>query len=163
MRFLPLLLIVILCLTSCKSSRISSKDHNTSIEKNASSKADKIVATAKSFEGTSYKYGGTTQKGMDCSGLIYVAFKNENISLPRVSRDMVAKGKPIKLSDVKKGDLLFFKTKAKGGSINHVGLVVSASKNNIEFIHSTTSKGVITSSLSDSYWKRAFRKAKRIL
>ena len=163
MRNLPLILLLLLCFTSCKSSKINTKDARDLVEKRSRTKTDNIIATAKSFEGTKYKYGGTTAKGMDCSGLIYVSFKNEDVHLPRISRDMATKGKPIQLNEVQKGDLLFFKTKAKGGSINHVGLVVNATKNNIEFIHATTSKGVVTSSLSETYWKRAFRRAKRIL
>lgn len=163
MRFLPLFIVFILCFTSCKSSRVSSKNKIVYTNSTTVSKADRIVANAKSFEGTKYKYGGTTTKGMDCSGLIYIAFKTENIFLPRVSREIAKKGNQIRLSDVKKGDLLFFRTKKKSGSINHVGLVVNTSRNNIEFIHSTTSKGVITSFLSESYWNNAFLEVRRIL
>ena len=163
MRVLAFLLISIICFTSCKSSKATVKNNKVATFKNTPSKADKIIATAQSYQGTKYKYGGTTHKGMDCSGLIYVAFKNGDIALPRVSRDMANQGTSINLKDVQKGDLLFFKTKAKGGKINHVGLVVNTSKNDIEFIHATTSKGVMTSLLSEPYWKRAFRKAQRIL
>ena len=163
MRLLPLLLVLVLCFTSCKSSKLNSRKHTVTAKKNTATTAERIVENAMYFKGTKYKYGGTTGKGMDCSGLIYVAFKNENVMLPRVSRVMATKGKPIKLDEVKKGDLIFFKTKKKSGTINHVGLIVNISKNNIEFIHSTTSKGVITSSLSESYWKNAYREARRIL
>ena len=163
MRFLPLFLVLILCFTSCKSSKLNSEKNTVTVKKSTTTTVDRVIDNALSFQGTKYKYGGTTEKGMDCSGLIYVAFKNENVMLPRVSRVMATKGKPIKLDDVKKGDLIFFKTKKKSGAINHVGLVVNTSKNNIEFIHSTTSKGVITSSLSESYWKNAYREARRIL
>lgn len=162
MRFLPLFLVLILCFTSCKSSKLNSRKNTVTVRKSTTT-VDRVIDNAMSFQGTKYKYGGTTEKGMDCSGLIYVAFKSENVMLPRVSRVMATKGKPIKLDDVKKGDLIFFKTKKKSGTINHVGLIVNISKNNIEFIHSTTSKGVITSSLSESYWKNAYREARRIL
>ena len=160
---MPLFLVLVLCFASCKSSKLNSKKNSITVEDRVTTTVDRVIDNALYFQGTKYKYGGTTEKGMDCSGLIYVAFKSENIMLPRVSRVMATKGNRIKLSDVKKGDLIFFKTKKKSGAINHVGLVVNTSKSNIEFIHSTTSKGVITSSLSESYWKNAYREARRIL
>ena len=143
---------------SCGSSK-----NITSKSKKITTKADRIVTNALKYQGVKYKFGGTTRKGMDCSGVIYVAFGEENFQLPRVSRDMAKKGKKISLSKVKKGDLLFFKTTKSRYKINHVGLVVSNKKGQIQFIHSTTSKGVIVSSLSQKYWKKAFVKATNLL
>ena len=127
------------------------------------SKADKIVANALNYEGVKYKYGGITKRGMDCSGVIYVAFGEENFQLPRVSHEMAKEGKKIALKKVAKGDLLFFKTRKSYKNINHVGLVVSNKNGQIRFIHSTTSKGVIVSLLSQKYWAKAFVKATRVL
>ena len=70
--------------------------------------ASKIIRHAKYFEGTRYKYGGTTKKGMDCSGLVVTAFKKENIILPRTTTDLSKRGDWIDIKKVKKGDLLFF-------------------------------------------------------
>ncbi|WP_066221578.1 C40 family peptidase [Formosa haliotis] len=122
-----------------------------------------IVDYAKQFEGVRYKFGGTTKKGMDCSGLVFESFKAYNINLPRVSRDMAKEGVKIDIDDVKVGDLLFFHTNPNRKTINHVGLVVSSRTGNVEFIHSTTSKGVITSSLAERYWYYSFKEARRIL
>lgn len=123
----------------------------------------KIVKTAKKFEGTRYKYGGTDKKGMDCSGLIYVSFLEEGISLPRTSRAMSLEGKRLYLKEVNIGDLLFFETNKNRKVINHVGLVVDVDKDGIYFIHSSTSKGVIISSLSESYWYNNFVMARRVI
>ena len=168
MRKVILILLLSCSISSCKSSkRISdtSKRVEISSTENTSTNrlANNIIKNAETYNGVRYKYGGTTKKGMDCSGLIYVAFKSEHIVLPRVSRDMAKKGVHIKLNEVKKGDLLFFKTNKKGKGINHVGLVVTLKRGFIEFIHSTTSKGVITSSLTEQYWKAAFIEARRVL
>ena len=169
MRLIFLLLCVLLCFSSCKSSKrnkiVTKKEQPKiySAESKSTSKASKIVSYANTFEGVRYEYGGTTKKGMDCSGLIFTAFKNENILLPRVSRDMAKRGKRLKLNAVKKGDLLFFRTNKRQARINHVGLVINTTNNKIEFIHSTTSKGVITSLLSESYWNKAFIEARRVL
>lgn len=126
-------------------------------------KADRIIATALQFKGVKYKFGGTTRKGMDCSGLVYVAFGEEKIQLPRISRNMAKKGRKIALSKVKKGDLVFFKISRNSNQINHVGLVTAIKNGQVFFIHSTTSKGVIVSSLSEKYWKNNFVKATTIL
>ncbi|WBX73329.1 C40 family peptidase [Tenacibaculum pacificus] len=125
--------------------------------------ADKIVWTAVSYKGAPYKYGGTTKRGMDCSGLIYTSFKHRNVQIPRTSRQMYAKGYQISLGKVKRGDLLFFKTSRKRGNVNHVGLVTSVKNKDIRFIHSSSSSGVIISSLHTNYWRKAFVKAKRVL
>lgn len=132
-------------------------------KKSASSKSNAIVATALKYKGTSYKYGGTTKKGMDCSGLTFVAFKTHQVLLPRVSYEQAKRGKKISISSVKKGDLLFFRTNKNKKRINHVGLVVETKKGIIKFIHSTTSRGVLISSLDERYWKNAFTEARRVL
>ncbi|WP_339882379.1 C40 family peptidase [Polaribacter vadi] len=139
------------------------KKNGVSTSRKSISKADKVVANALHYEGVKYKYGGTTKRGMDCSGVIYVAFGEENFQLPRVSREMAKEGKKITLKKVAKGDLLFFKTRKSYKNINHVGLVVSNKNGQIRFIHSTTSKGVIVSLLSQKYWAKAFVKATRVL
>ena len=122
-----------------------------------------IINTAKSYEGVRYKYGGTTKKGMDCSGLIFTAFQSEDISLPRSSSAMATHGDWIDVKEVKEGDLLFFATKRNSRTINHVGLVTSSRLGRVEFIHASTSKGVMTSLLSERYWYFAFVQARRIL
>lgn len=129
----------------------------------ASATAKAVINNAKYYKGTRYKYGGTTKAGMDCSGLIYTAFKKENITIPRVSSAMAAHGDWIDLKTVKPGDLLFFATKKNSRKVNHVGLVTSTRTGNVEFIHSSTSKGVIVSNLAERYWYFAFVQARRLL
>ncbi|RMB56766.1 NlpC/P60 family protein [Dokdonia sinensis] len=156
MRTLFLAIISIFLLTSCGSSK-------TAYKKPASNKTDRIIQQAQAFAGTRYKFGGTTSRGMDCSGLIYVAFQKEQIVLPRVSRDMATKGKRVKQSKVEKGDLVFFRTNKSSRRINHVGLVTAVNDGQIYFIHATTSKGVLTSSLDERYWRNAFVQARRVI
>ena len=177
MRNIVLILAVLISVSSCKSTRsnniITKKkktgtssrviDGKTKSEGNIKSIASAIINNANSYHGVKYKYGGVTKKGMDCSGLIYVAFKEEDFLLPRVSRDMAKKGYRIKLMEVKKGDLLFFQTNKSRKVINHVGLVTESKNGNINFIHATTSNGVITSSFSENYWNSSFIEARRIL
>lgn len=122
----------------------------------------RIPDYAMEFLGTRYKYGGTTSEGMDCSGLVITAFLKEDIQLPRTSRDISLQGERINLSEVLKGDLLFFQTNSRKKVINHVGLVVESKEEEILFIHSTNSRGVIISSLKEKYWQDSFVMARRI-
>lgn len=149
--------LLVLILTSCGGAK------KTAVKPLSTNKTERIIKQAQSFAGTRYKFGGTTRKGMDCSGLIYKAFQNENIILPRVSREMAKRGKPVKDRDIEKGDLLFFKTNKSSNRINHVGLVTQVKNGEVYFIHATTSKGVLTSNLNENYWNRAFVMTRRIL
>lgn len=122
-----------------------------------------IIDHALQFLGTKYKYGGTSPQGMDCSGLVYTCFLENNIELPRSSRDMALLGELLELPEVRTGDLLFFITDRHKKNINHVGLVVELSEEKIFFIHSSTSRGVIISALDETYWRDHFVMARRIL
>jgi cell wall-associated NlpC family hydrolase len=152
-------------LIACGSSKktTTSKRTTATIKSSNRGPSNNIIDHAKTFQGTPYKYGGTTIRGMDCSGLVYVAFQQEDIQLPRVSRDMAKKGKRISITKANEGDLVFFQTNKNNNQINHVGLVVSNKKGVLKFIHSTSSKGVIISSLDERYWKSAFVEARNIL
>ncbi|CAM1360729.1 Cell wall-associated hydrolase, NlpC family [Tenacibaculum sediminilitoris] len=125
--------------------------------------ADKIVWTAVTYKGVPYRFGGMSKRGMDCSGLIFTSFKQRNVPIARSSHEMYRQGERIPLREVQRGDLLFFKTSRRRGRINHVGLVTSVDNGDVRFIHSTTSQGVIVTSLHEHYWKRAFIEAKRVL
>ncbi len=172
MRHLAPILLFIVLFSGCKSSRQSIVTTKKKADRISSSQPFKdsendramaVVQEAINYEGVRYRYGGTSSKGMDCSGLIYVSFKKENIDLPRISDEMARSGQPLQLDQVREGDLLFFKTAKGKNKINHVGLVTERRDNTIIFIHSTTSRGVIRSSMDESYWNRAFIAARRIL
>jgi cell wall-associated NlpC family hydrolase len=166
MKKIPAIFLLSILLASCgalkKGFTIDNSNRSHASEE-AGETAMEIVETALEYEGTPYKYGGETKRGMDCSGLVYVAFQEENISLPRRSRDMSLQGRRLKLKEVLPGDLLFFQTNKNRKVINHVGIVVEAKNGEINFIHSTTSRGVIVSNLDQPYWNEAFMMARRVL
>lgn len=145
---------------------IGAKDINASSGsiKPTVSKAYNIVEYAKQFKGVRYKFGGATKSGMDCSGLVFESFRAHDVILPRISRDMAKNGDKVPLNNVAIGDLVFFKTGSRRNDISHVGLVVSSDDDGkIEFIHATTSAGVIISSITETYWDKTFVEARRIL
>lgn len=121
-----------------------------------------LLDTAFSYLGTPYKHAGVTRKGMDCSGFVSTTFKAIDVPLSRSSQEMATQGKRIKLKNVRVGDLLFFKT-LRHNRISHVGMVVDVQDEEIKFIHASSKRGVVISSLSENYYKKAFRMAKRVM
>lgn len=165
---LLIIFLIVISFTSCRSRKsVNERRGNdtkvTKTETKPLSKVDLIIEDARRFEGVRYKYGGTTKKGMDCSGLIHTAFGGNDIELPRTTKDLSVAGDWVDLKDVKKGDLLFFATKKNSRKVNHVGIVTESRVGYLEFIHSTSSRGVITSLLSERYWYFAFVQARRVL
>lgn len=144
-------------------SKSVNKAYKRDIKESRGNTADNVITTAMTFTGTRYKFGGITKKGMDCSGLIYVSLLEHDVAFPRVSYQMANEGERVNLKNVRGGDLLFFKTSKNSKRINHVGLVVAVNGDDIKFIHSTTSRGVIVSSLREGFWNSTFIKATRIL
>ncbi len=155
------LMVILLVFGACSSTQDAYFINSNSNSK-INSKINNVVDFALKHEGVKYKFGGTTDKGMDCSGLVSTSFKQEEIILPRSSRDMANYGKEIPLENVKKGDLVFFAARNRKKIVDHVGLVTSVKNGNIQFIHSTTQRGVIISSFSEEYWQRIFLKAATI-
>ncbi len=171
-----LVILLVFSLSACKSKKKvvtkksnssktvkPTKTDNSSSTINYSTVAKKVVDNAKKFDGVRYKYGGTTKKGMDCSGLVLTSFKQENISLPRTTKDLSQTGNWVDIKQVQKGDLLFFATKKNSRTINHVGIVTNSRVGNVEFIHASTSRGVMVSNLAERYWYFAFVQARRVL
>lgn len=122
-----------------------------------------VIAKARSYTGTPYKWGGTTSKGMDCSGLLLNSFKTIDYKIPRTSAEQKKIGKRVGKDEIKEGDILFFATSKKKRKVTHVGLVTEVKGREVIFIHSSTSKGVMESSLDNPYWKKRFKQARRVL
>lgn len=126
-------------------------------------KIDDILAEAESYLGTPYRYGGMTRKGIDCSAFVLSVFGAVTaVTLPRVAASQAQEGEKIEKENLQKGDLVFFSHGR--GRISHVGIVENVTEDGeIKFIHAATSRGVMISSLNDSYWGPKFRFAKRVM
>lgn len=128
-------------------------------EKNIS----KAIAEARKYMGTPYKSGGNDKQGIDCSGLVKIAFDHTSVILPRTTKEQYQFGKFVELQEAKKGDLIFFNTsKKKNGEVNHVGIITSVNPE-IVFIHASSSKGVMENKLSEPYYQKSFVNLVRII
>lgn len=124
---------------------------------------DAIIDEAYTYLGTPYRFGGTSRSGIDCSAFVLSVFGSvAGMNLPRVASAQAQEGEHIGKEDLQRGDLIFFSH--RGSRIGHVGIVESITpEGEVKFIHAATSRGVIVSSLNDSYWGPRYRMAKRVL
>ena len=141
----------------------SKSKNKKSSKEGPDAKAASILSDAEKYLGAPYRAGGMTYSGFDCSGFVNTVFAENNIKLTRRSADQAKEGVGINIENVKHGDLLFFAT-AGGKRVSHVGIVHTITNDGeIKFIHASTSKGVIISSLEEAYWDKAFLFARRVL
>lgn len=103
-------------------------------------------------------WGGTTYKGIDCSGFTSSVFKRNGISIKRTANLQYYQGEQVSKSRLKTGDLVFFTTYKKGPS--HVGIYLGKNR----FIHSSSAKGKVTiSNFGKRYYAKRYIGAKRMI
>ncbi|MEY5000655.1 MAG: hypothetical protein RLZZ211_691 [Bacteroidota bacterium] len=124
---------------------------------------DAIINYAKRFLGVPYRYGGTTPSGFDCSGFINYIFGNFGFDLVRTSYGLAELGTTVKLSEIRPGDLMFFKgSNVNSTSVGHVALVVEVTPEAIKFIHSANNGVRIDNFKTSQYYIQRYIKTKRL-
>ena len=121
----------------------------------------KLISAAESFLGTPYRYSGLNRNGIDCSGLVYMSFREAlHTTIPRSSHGIYNWAEKISTNELQPGDLVFFIT--SGRNVSHLGIYTGGGR----FIHSASEgprTGVIYSRLDEAYWKRTYHGAGRAL
>lgn len=120
--------------------------------------ADAVVNTALSYQGTPYVFGGDNPRtGFDCSGLVQFVLAEHAITVPRLVGDQFRIGVPVRLADLRAGDLVFFSTTGPGPT--HVGIAIDRDR----FVHAPNSRGVVRIEAVDTpYWHNRFVGARRL-
>lgn len=120
-----------------------------------------VISEAEQWLGTPYKYGGQQCGiGTDCSGMVMAVYEAAaGIQLPRNAAKQQLYCQAVNKEELQPGDLVFFSSSSRGGRVSHVGIY----RGNGEFIHASSSKGVIVSNLDQQYYRKHYHSAGRIL
>lgn len=116
--------------------------------------AEEVIQYARTYLGTRHKMGGTSKKGIDCSGFIMVVHEKFDIYLPHSANEQARYGEIIPTeTDLQIGDLVFFSNSySTSNPITHSGIYLGEGS----FIHTSSSEGVTITSIDDFYWKDKF-------
>jgi len=153
--YTPIVLILTgVVLSGCSSTLKQSSAPNVSMQAQ-SPVSQALLDQYKSWAGTPYRLGGNNRSGIDCSAFTQITFRDQfGLDIPRTTRDQLGSGSNISKSQLKAGDLVFFQT---GYKQRHVGVYVQEG----QFLHASTSKGVIISRLDNPYWSKHYWTARR--
>ena len=154
-----ILLLSLSLISGCKSSKTASSGKSQK-----EYESNDLVTTAKKHLGTRYRAGGSNPStGFDCSGFTKYVFSQFGIKLPPSSADQAEFGKVVPLEKADKGDLIFFKGgDEKSKKVGHVGIVIGGKGDDLQFIHASTSKGIMISKLGEKYFKVRFVRIRRV-
>lgn len=152
-----LLLVPVLWLAACASTPTPTLVNPSATLKRPADERNRLHHHYQAWAGTPHRMGGLSRQGIDCSGFVYVTYRDiYGMRLPRSTDQLWDIGEAVDLEQVQTGDLLMFKT---GFKQRHVGIYVGGG----EFIHASTSNGVMSSSVHSPYWSDAYRGARRLL
>ena len=120
--------------------------------------AERAAAYALKMVGKPYRYGGASpSRGFDCSGLVQYSYRRAGVKVPRSTEAQLRASRPIRRTELRRGDLVFFDE--KGGPDSHVGIYLGDGT----FVHAPSSgKTVRRDRLDAPYWKKHLSELRRI-
>ena len=119
------------------------------------------MRVVRGYLGVPYRWGGTTRDGMDCSALTRAVYREAyGVELPRTSGQMYRLGKEVPTpTQLRAGDLVFFRIDASGPGVSHVGIYVGDGR----FAHASSSRGGVIDHLRSPYFDKRYAGARRVL
>ncbi|PJZ54943.1 C40 family peptidase [Leptospira adleri] len=126
-------------------------------------RSSNLFAVIKEWQGTPYYWGGTSKKGVDCSGFTFSSLTDSRVGVPakivpRLGRDQAKSGSYISHEGLRAGDLIFFSASPNQSKITHVGLVISDK----EFSHASSTRGVVIDKISMKWWIDRYVTSRRV-
>ena len=126
------------------------------------SRVDSVLMEANKYMGTPYRWGGKAPGGFDCAGFVRYVYSKFGVSLAPAAPPQYRQGSPVKRSDLRPGDLVFFGGSRNPKAIGHVGIVTSVGVDEFFFIHASNS-GVRVSTSKETYYRHRYISACRVL
>ena len=107
---------------------------------------ERVALTARRMVGVPYHYGGSDQRGFDCSGLVFYAYREAGVLVARTSREQLRASQPLNVDEALPGDLVFFRMSKRAW---HVGIYLGDQ----HFIHApSTGRAVAIERLDEEYY-----------
>ncbi len=129
----------------------TSHDYTGEIDR---ARMNRVIAN---FLGSPYSRGGTSRAGIDCSGLMYVIYRDyDGTRLPLSTEALYRLNDRVEFDDLSYGDLIFFRL--SGRQVSHVGMYLE----NYKFVHASESRGVVVDDLTDEYYATSYAGARRV-
>lgn len=143
---------------------IAAREQSKSLSAETDELLNDLLSEARTHLGKRYSRGSKGPKTFDCSGFSSYVYRQFGYKLSPSSRDQYNQGEKVSRSDLRKGDLVFFKGRSTKGGVGHVGIVVdNDEKGNFTFIHASNSLGITVSSCNEPYYAARFVGGKRII
>ena len=158
----------LLLLSGCSTKGVGTYKHKTTLTRyskptqqtlqlsNNTAIADALYEEYMRWEGTRYKFGGTTKQGVDCSSFVQQLYFNAlNLRVPRSTQEQAKIGRWIKKSQLRSGDLVLFKT---AYNERHSGVYLEHGK----FMNASSKYGVTLSDINNPYWRAKYWQSRRV-
>ena len=140
------------------SSKAQAQPYDPSLEPTTYAEAE-LEESIRPFMGVTYVWGGCTTSGTDCSGFVQSVFARLGVTLPRTAEQQSKIGQRVSLTELHKGDLIFFQNVS--GHVYHVAIMVAPQE--MAFVHASCSRGVARDILTKPYYQERVGMAKRLL
>ena len=150
------LILAVFAVAGCASTPQKAPVASSGSTRPSADRGSQVAAYAQTMIGKPYRYGGSTPKGFDCSGLVLYSYKQAGVALPRSTDKLRAGSRLVRAAELRPGDLLFFNQQGK--MYGHVAIYVGDGK----FIHAPSSgRSVRGDRLDNPYWKKHLSEARR--
>ena len=173
LRFVMLLGVVLATVSTADAQQLNARKHGTvkeqleqaNINNTRHDQIKEMLDYAFQFRGVRYRSGAAGPKGFDCSGFTSFVFKKFGYNLNRTSGGQIYDGEKVSRSELQPGDLVFFNGRAIGRRIGHVGIVTEVNKedNTFKFIHAACHAGITESQSDETYYRRRYMGACRVI
>lgn len=143
---------------------ILQRELDNGLDPETSQLLDDIIEEARTHIGKRYVWATHGPNTFDCSGFTSYVYKQFGYNISPGSKMQYTQGEVVPRSDIRKGDLIFFRGRNNKGGVGHVGIIVDVDDNgHYSFIHANVKRGITITSGDEAYYVKRFVGFKRIV